>query len=135
MVPRDEYMHSQDEGDASKPGDRSESQGEVEPIVIRPLHRANRVQPLAWMAQSPLGIQGPLHDMARYTKKHLPNFDHKRGTLDEDHIINFYLSLQMMRVQYTNVACQIFPHTLENKPATWYHSFPVASIQTWEEFC
>lgn len=40
----------------------------------------------------------------------------------------------MMRIQHDDVACRVFPHTLENKVATWYHSLHVASIQNWDEF-
>ena len=86
------------------------------------------------MAQSPLGIQGPLHDMPWHPEKHLPKFDPEKGTLAEDHINNFYLSLYMMRVQYDDIACRLFPHTLENKAATWYRSLPIASIPSWEHF-
>lgn len=94
----------------------------------------SRVQPLAWMAQSPLGLCYPLHDMPRHPEKHLPKFDPEKGMLAEDHISNFYLALQIMRVQSDDVACQIIPHTLENKATTWYFSLPVASIFSLEKF-
>ena len=39
-----------------------------------------------------------------------------------------------MRVQIDDVACRLFPHTLENKAATWYRSLPSASITSWDQF-
>lgn len=72
--------------------------------------------------------------MPRHTEKHLLKFDLEKGTMVEDHINNFYISLQMMRVQHDDVTCRIFTYTLENKVATWYLSFPMASIRNWDEF-
>ena len=72
--------------------------------------------------------------MPRHPKKHLPKFDPENGTLAEDHISKFYLALQIMIMKYDEVACRLFPHTLENKVATLYHSLPMAFIRTWQEF-
>lgn len=121
--------HSHDEGEASVSGAGSESEYE-----IKHHEHARQVQPLSWMAQSPLDLLGPLHDMPRHPEKHLPKFDLEKGTLVEDHIRNFYLSLQIMRVQTDDVTCRIFPHTLEKKMATWYRSLPNASIISWDQF-
>jgi len=70
------------------------------------------------MAQYPLNIRAQLHDMPRYSKKHLPKFDPEKETLADNHISNFYLALQMMKVQYNDVSCCLFPHTLGNKAVT-----------------
>ena len=86
------------------------------------------------MAQYPLALHGPLHDMPQHLEKHLPKFNPKKGTLVEDHIRNSYLVLQMMRVKSDDVSCLLFPHTLENKPATWYRSLLVPSISSSEQF-
>lgn len=40
----------------------------------------------------------------------------------------------MMKLQHDDVTCRIFPHALENKETTWYHSFLVSSIWSWDEF-
>jgi len=117
---------------SGRSGTESESEGNDRRLLFN--HRANRhPSPLAWMVQSPLNLRGLLHDMPRHSEKHLPKFDSEKGTSADDHINNFYLSLQMMKVQYNGVACCLFPHTLENK-ATWYRSLPISSIQTWDEF-
>ena len=105
--------HSRHGGEASASGTGSESESE-----IRHHEHARRVQPLAWMSQSPLDLLGPLYDMPRHLEKHLPKFDPEKGTLAEDHISSFYLSLQIMRVQTNDVAFRLFLHTLENKAAT-----------------
>lgn len=56
--------------------------------------------------------------MPHHPEKHLSKFDLEKGTSDDDHIINFYLELQMMRVQYDDMACHMFPQTFENKACT-----------------
>lgn len=86
------------------------------------------------MAQSPLDIQVHLLDMPRHPDKHLPKYDLEKGTTTEDHMNKFYLALQMVKVQHDNVACRLFPHILENKAATWYHSLPMASVGNWGKF-
>lgn len=58
----------------------------------------------------------------------------EKGTLADDHISNFYLALQMMKVQFDDVACHLFLHTLRNKATTWYRSLLVTSIQTCDKF-
>lgn len=72
--------------------------------------------------------------MPRHSEKHLLKFNPEKGTSVNDHIRNFYLSLQMMKVHYDDVACHLFSHTLENKVATWYRLLPITSIRTWDEF-
>ena len=97
---RDEHYRHHEGASVSGTGSESE-------VEARYHQHPRRVQPLAWMAQSPLALLGPLHDMPRHPEKHLPKFDPKKGTSAEDHISSFYLSLQIMRVQSDDVACRL----------------------------
>jgi len=124
-VPRREARHSPHISNRS--GTDSESEGNDCRPFFNP--RPNHCPlPLAWMAQSPLNLRGPLHGMPRHSEKHIPKFNSEKGTSTDDHISDFYLALKIMKVQFDNVGFRLFPHTLENKAATWYRSLPISSI-------
>lgn len=97
----------------------SESKGNDCHLIFKPIVN-HHPPPLAWMDQSPLNFKGLHHDMPRHSEKHLPKFDLEKGTSVDDHISNLYLSLQIMKVQFDDIACRLFPHTLENKVVTSY---------------
>jgi len=52
----------------------------------------------------------------------------------EYHLDNFYLQLQTLEVCYDDVACRLFPCTLDGHAAAWYHSLPPNPIQNWGSF-
>lgn len=40
----------------------------------------------------------------------------------------------MLKVHYDDVACRLFPCTLDGREVVWYHSLPPNSIQNWKGF-
>lgn len=52
----------------------------------------------------------------------------------EDHLDNFYLQLQTLEVWYHDVACRLFPCTLDGPATAWYHNLPPNSIHNWGAF-
>jgi len=89
---------------------------------------------LDWMAQGPLTLPGNLHRMPRHFENLLSKFDPNNKTKVQDHIDNLYMHLLMLEAQYNDVACIIFPFTLEGRVATCYHSMRINSIHGWWEF-
>lgn len=67
------------------------------------------------MTQSPLAFLGVLHKMPRHPEKLLTKYDPKKAAKEEDHLDNVYLHLQMLEVHYDDVACRIFPCTLDGR--------------------
>lgn len=58
----------------------------------------NQPQPLAWMAQFDVNIQGILHGLPHHHEKHLTKYDPDKVIFVEYHINNFYLLLRIMNV-------------------------------------
>ena len=86
-------------------------------------------QNLEWRTQGPLALHITFHMMPRHTKKLLTKYGPDRVVKAEDHLDMFYLHLQTFEVRYDNVACRLFPCTLEGRVVVWYHNLPINSIQ------
>jgi len=82
-------------------------------------------QYLDWMAQGPLGLMGNLHKIPRHPKNILSKYNLEKKTKAEDHLVDFYMYLRMLEVRYDDVACKIFPYTLEDRISMWYRSLLV----------
>jgi len=52
----------------------------------------------------------------------------------EDYLDKFYLQLQTLEVWHDDVACILFPCTLDGHADAWYHNLPPNSIQNWGAF-
>ena len=61
-----------------------------------------------WKARTPLNLAAPLHDLPKH-----PKFDPRKGVSAEDHLKSFYLSLNLLNVEYENVVCKLFQYTFE----------------------
>lgn len=86
------------------------------------------------MTQGPLALSGSLHRMPKRSERMLTKYDSDREVQVEDHLDNFYLQLQTLVVWYNDVACRLFPCTLDGHATVWYHSLPVSSIHNWGIF-
>ena len=89
---------------------------------------------LEWMTQGPLALPGALHKMPKRLEIMNIKFNLDRIVKAEDHLDNFYLQLQTLEVWYDDVACRLFPCTLDGHAAAWYHSLLAKSIQNWGAF-
>ena len=75
--------------------------------------------PPAWKARSPLNLVPPLHDFPQDFEKMLPKFDPSEKILVYDHLQNFYLAIEGLRVgEHEDVVCRLFPHTLKGVAAS-----------------
>ena len=72
--------------------------------------------------------------MPRHMKTLLSIFDPYKNTKTQDHIDDLYMHLWMLEVRYEDVACRIFPFTLEGRAATWYQRLPVNLVHSWRDF-
>lgn len=89
---------------------------------------------LEWMTQGPLALPNVLHKMPKQAERMNIKFNPNSAVKAEDHLENFYLQLQTLEVCYDDVACRLFPCTLDGWASTWYHSLPPNSIQNWGSF-
>lgn len=89
---------------------------------------------LEWMTQGPLALPTILHKMSK--RAEIVNIKFNLGTSMKAkyHLDNFYLRLQTLKVRYVDVACRLFPCTLDNGVTAWYHNLPPNSIQNWGSF-
>lgn len=86
------------------------------------------------VTQGPLALLGALYMMPNCLKRILTKHDPDREVKAEDHLDNLYLQLQTLKVQYDDVACKLFPCTLDGREAVWYHNLPINSIHKWGMF-
>lgn len=70
-----------------------------------------------------------LHKMPKQTERMNIKFNPDSTVKVEYHFDNFYLPLQTLDVRHDDVACRMFPCTLDGHAAMWYHSLPPNSIQ------
>lgn len=75
-----------------------------------------------------------LHPLPDYPEKWLPKFNPDVGTLAEEHINNFMLSVKLKRVIEEDVVVRLFPYTLQGSAGSWYFSLPSGSITSWNIF-
>ena len=85
-------------------------------------------QNMEWMTQYPLALHGTLHKIPRHVEKLLMKYDPDRAMKEGEHLDTFYLHLQTLEVRYDDVACRVFPCTLDGRVVVWYHNLPVNSI-------
>jgi len=88
-------------------------------------------QKLEWMTQGPLALHGDFHKIPRHAEKLLMKYNLDRAVKVEDHLNTLYLHLWTLEVHYDDVACRLFPYTLNGRVVVWYHNFPTNSIQNW----
>ena len=81
-----------------------------------------------------MALPGVLHKMSKRAERMNINFDPDSIVKVEDHLDNFYLQLQTLEVWYDDIACRLFPCTLDSRAVAWCHSLPPNSIQNWGEF-
>ena len=74
----------------------------------------------AWRERTQLNLAAPLHDLPKHPEKVLPKFDPGKGVSTQDHLQNFYRSLNVLNVDHEDVACRIFSYTFEPKESSWY---------------
>ena len=92
------------------------------------------------MAQSPWNNPGvvlmlsPLSQIPAHPEKWLPKFNPEAGMLEEEHINNFMLSINLNGVTNEDVVVRLFPYTLQGTTGPWYFSLPFGSITSWDIF-
>lgn len=86
-------------------------------------------QNMEWMTQEPLALRGVLYKIPKWVERMNIKFNLDNTMKAKDHLDNFYLQLQTLEVQYEDVACILFPCTLDDNVAAWYQSLPPNSIQ------
>ena len=79
-------------------------------------------------------MPAPLHPLPDYLEKWLPKFNPDAGTLGEEHISNFMLSVNLKGVTEEDVFVRLFPYTLQGSAGSWYFSLPSGSITSWNIF-
>jgi len=89
---------------------------------------------LEWMTQGPLALLAVLHKIPKQMERMNIKFNPDNTMKAKDHLDNFYVQLQTLEVRHDDVACRLFPCTLDGRATTWYHSLPPNSIQNWGAF-
>ena len=64
----------------------------------------------------------------------MTNFYPDDDVLSEYHIKQFMDALNLMNVEQEDVACILFPHTLQGKATKWFFNLAPRSITSWEKF-
>ena len=82
----------------------------------------------AWRARTPLNLAAQLHDLPKHPEKVLPKFDPGKGVSAEDHLNFFYLTLNLLNVEYEDVVYILFQYTFEHKASSRYFSLQANSI-------
>lgn len=72
---------------------------------------------MEWMTQGPLEPLGVLNKVSRHVEKRLTKYDLGKTVKIEDHLDTFDLHLQTLEVCYDNIACTLFPCTLDGSVA------------------
>ena len=72
-------------------------------------------QNLNWVSQAPHALLGVLQKMLRHPEKLVMKYNTDKEVKVEDHLEKFYLHLHMLEVQCGDVACIIFPCTLDGR--------------------
>lgn len=89
---------------------------------------------LDWMTQGPLALLTILHKMPKRVERMNIKFNLDNTVKEKYHLDNFYLQLQTLEVWYDDVACRLFPCTLDSCVDAWYQNLPLNSIQKWGAF-
>lgn len=111
----------------SEPSDSErEEEDEVEEDMVDPN--------LEWMTQGPLALLVFLHKMSKWAKRMNIKFNPNSIVNIKDHLDKFYLQLQTPEVRYDDVACRLFPCTLDGHATAWYQILPMNSIHNWGAF-
>lgn len=88
-------------------------------------------QNMQWMTRGPLALQGVFHKMPRHEEKLLTEYHPNIVVKAEDHPDMFYLHQKTLELFYDDLACRLFPCTLDDRVAVCYHGLPTISIQNW----
>ena len=62
----------------------------------------------AWRARTPLNLAPPLHALPQNADKSLPKFDLGEGISMDDHLMSFFLALEILAVEHDDVVCRLF---------------------------
>ena len=89
---------------------------------------------IQWNSPGVVTMLAPLHPLPDYPEKWLPKFNPDAGTLAEEHINNFMLSVNLKGVTEEDVVVRLFPYTLQGSAGSWYFSLPSGSITSWNIF-
>ena len=87
-----------------------------------------------WLGDTLLNLVGPSHPLPRNPERYLPNFTPFGGRTAEEHVASFKTTLRLLDVQHEDVACRLFPFTLEDMAYDWFLKLPTDSITTWAGF-
>lgn len=107
------------------------SEGEGSPYLEKEEEEGNKDMvdaDLDWIAQGPLSLPNYLHKMPKHPEKSISKFDPDKKTKVEGHIDDFYMHLQNLVVLFYDVACRLFPYTLEGRASLWYKRLSTNSI-------
>ena len=74
----------------------------------------------AWRARTPLKLAPPVHALPHNYEKTFLRFDLGEGVFVDDHLQIFFLPLEALAIEYEDVVCRIFPHTLKGKAMSFY---------------
>ena len=72
---------------------------------------------LEWMTQGPLALLDVMQKMRKRAEIMNIKFNPNNAVKAEDHLDKFYLQLQTLEVHYDDVACRLFPCTLDGRKA------------------
>lgn len=97
------------------------------PTIAQPPQRS-------WINPRAVRMAAPLHLFPTHPKKWLPKFNPDNGLLDEEHINNFMLSINLNEVVEEDVVVRLFPYTLQGPRGSQYFSLPSGSINSWDAF-
>lgn len=89
---------------------------------------------MTWLAQNPSSIHfTAYHDMPKNLEGFCSKFNpHDLQRITEEHIKVFETIVTEMQVDYEDVACRLFPHSLGEDAFYWYINFPRGSVTSWE---
>lgn len=95
-------------------------------------HNQPKTRP--WTNPGVVVMPAPLSQLPTHPKKWFPKFNPDIGILEEEHINNFMLSINLNGVTEEDVVVRVFPYTLQGAAGSWYFSLPPGSINSWDAF-
>ena len=89
---------------------------------------------MEWMTHGPLSLPSVLNNMSWDVAKILMKYDPRKTMKVEDHLDMFYLYMKTIEVHYEDIACILFPCTMDARDVIWYHNLSPNSIENWGVF-
>lgn len=81
-----------------------------------------------WLVGKPIDIAGQAHPCLKNPDRYLPKFIHDGPVMIEEHIHMYKDGIGRLDVVHEDVACRMFPNTLDNVAIMWYASLPEGLI-------